>query len=173
MIVIKKFILSSLILTLTIAGSSSIASAKTTTQINSYTPQVYDTEKIPSKEFTPYRVDSSTNSQSIEPYATVMHWVAKSSWYATDAGAHTISDSYKDDSKTTKVAIDRIMAKARLYFNNTLDSSAIDDNQYSSHSGAYTRCTSYMHIIGDHEVYGSHAFEKAGYSSWYPETYDT
>lgn len=158
----------SLALALAMMGSSSVVFAETNKADNTLPKAVYDTEKVPSKDFTPYMIDGAKSDLKAAPY-----WSAKSTWYFGDKAGKVTSDSYTDSSKNSKKAIDRIMAKSKVYFQGALDGSNTDDGRNSSHAGTVAYCSSKVHIVGNHEVYGNHAFEESGYVSWYPETFDT
>lgn len=131
---------------------------------------VYDTQKIPHKVFSPAALNSANNT-SLQ-VLSAPYWEVLSVWYIDDVGTST-SDSWTSSSKTTRYVIDHIYAKTKVYNRGVIDVTKADDQLNASHAGASARCTSISHIFSDHEVYGAHTFEEAGFQSWYPETYDT
>lgn len=125
----------------------------------------YDFRKIPSKSFTPSTINNTMRAAGDPHYTANCDF---NNFLGTTIKAW--SDSWTDDTKSSKFSIDRIMAKARLYKDDALYSSATDDNNDSSHAGASISKT--PATLWGCELYGSHAFELKGYQSWYPETYD-
>lgn len=125
--------------------------------------EVLDTEKIPSKAFTP---------QSLSPdvRAAAPYWEAQSGQY-TLGGTWTMSDSYTSSSMSSKKSINRIYAKTKHYVDGGLRGSSSDNQYNANHAGANVNKGQWL--VGDDEVYGEHAFEHNGFQSWYPETYAT
>ena len=145
-----------------IGTDSLIAEAQANEAILVAGDSVYDFRKLPSKTFSPERLDNqgftATAALSLNFYANCeLGSVNSRAW----------SDAVNGSSA---YPIDRIMATARFYKNSVLASSATDNQMNSSHAGAGVE--SRHAIWEDPDLYGSHAFEEAGYQSWYPETYD-
>jgi hypothetical protein len=85
-----------------------------------------------------------------------------------EAGAY--SNSWTSTSESSRMAIDRIYAKARLYNNGGIYSSKVDDNTNSSYAGAVI--SNWPTSYSGTELYTNHIFQESGYQSWYPEGYD-
>lgn len=125
---------------------------------------VYDNEKKSEKVFSPQKLDSG-----IGITATGKLWSANVDIWNPVTGHVRCKATSKSTYNGSNWAIDYIYAKARAYKNGTLEASASDDAYNSSYVGALA--------ITDDEGwgwagYGNHKFQKAGYQSYYPETYD-
>ncbi len=166
----KKVIIS-FILLLTIVGMSLPTFAASDNTSNNATV-VYDYEKKAYKTFQPGKIASanlSISSTQSDPW-----WAAHCDMY-TDIGlpltivAKAYSDSYQDQAGTIRQAIDYIAAEVRYYIDQVLVNQNADDHTNASHAGCQVVGD---FLVADHDAYGNHTFEEAGYVSWYPETYD-
>lgn len=127
---------------------------------------VFDTEKIPYKEFSP---TTTENSDSISALAsTAPHWTAHSDVSTLGVGS-SYSESWTDSSKSKRKNIDHLGARSVVYLNQGYVGTD-SDHKYND-SQARSVIDSKSGIAGDVEVYGYHAFDHTGYTSWFPDTY--
>ncbi|MEK3759649.1 hypothetical protein MKZ07_14470 [Paenibacillus sp. FSL P4-0338] len=126
---------------------------------------VFDTAQLQEKSFEP----ANTNTGAKLSAALTPHWTAKTT-VTYNSGATSVSDSFTDSSKRTRLTIDRIYAKVKLYEDGGHIGSAEDDQSNLSHAGAQFGSGA---SASNTEAYGAHKFEHAGFQSWYPETFDT
>lgn len=156
--------------------ANSIAMARSEGAVFSSQDAVYDFRKLSTKAFTP-EVTGSNGVMAVTETNPQPYWVADSdlstrSLLGRYVNAKTVSDSYLQEDKTTKLPIDLIVAKAKLYQNGALAKSKQDSQTHASHAGiSITSDELDLIIVDGLELYGSHSFEQQGYVSWYPETY--
>ena len=116
---------------------------------------VYDTRKLPHKEFSPQHTEQSL-SRSSDP----------APWWVADIDLnYATSDSYTDNTYSTRRPIDQIQANFRAYYRNSLDYDKTDIQNDASHASA-----GFKIVIAD-EIIGQHFFYEEGYERWFVETY--
>ncbi|MEL7657878.1 MAG: hypothetical protein AAGU75_18445 [Bacillota bacterium] len=147
------------------AASTSLSAAQDSNGIYVSGNSVYDFTEASYKIFYPSRTDG-TYSLSSTP--TEKYYSCNTEWGFSATNPRSWSKATSDYGNSGWV-IDRIMAKARLYVGGALYSDGIDDQTNASYAGAKPSKFPAFHLSSD-ELYGSHAFEMAGYQSWYPET---
>ncbi|MEA4895897.1 MAG: hypothetical protein VB064_11650 [Oscillospiraceae bacterium] len=128
---------------------------------------VYDFTKASSKTFVPGRTDGS---YSVNSTGTERYFSADSTYHSFTCVFRSTSDAYSNYGSDSWV-IDKIEAKCRYYQDDALAASGIDTEYNASHAGATPSPMPTLLSSSDY-IYGSHAFEEAGYQSWYPETYE-
>ncbi|MMZ53032.1 hypothetical protein D1872_148100 [compost metagenome] len=126
---------------------------------------VFDTEKAPFKEFSP----SAVSGEGITLSAVAPFYTAVSDFHG-DTG-DSISNAWTDSSQSKRMNIDHIGARSVVYLNKGYVGT--NSNHRYNENQAYSYVTVPNAFFNDGEVYGYHAFEQSGFTSWYPETYGT
>lgn len=128
---------------------------------------VYDFRILPEKSYSPEAIEGvSIRADNPRPY---FHAVSELKTGVFNYYAKSYSESTYDSDRSRFLAIDYIMAKAKLYQSDALFSSNTDEQTHASYAGISTDVPgSSKNFL---ELYGAHAFEQQGYVSYYPETY--